>query len=498
MPFLVENSNIKAIPISFLLLLGYCLSGCSSITGLTIDTMRNEPLSISTEVLEPTKNNPNSTNNVFIGIAMSGGGSRATNFSAAVLLELEKLGILQHATAISSVSGSSLAAAYYGLYGDNADLSSDHPWKEDSIREAFLTDFLSSWFQSWFNPWNVVRYWFTNFTRSDIMIETLNDELYDGKLYKDFIKHDDFPQILINATSFTNGQPFIFTEKHFAKRLNSNLDTYPVANAVMASSAFPGVFHSVTLKDYSVKNNELVNNNNESQNYEHLIDGGPSDNLGVTSLINILDPEKYKHCLFLVIDAYPYHESAENIQKPSTRKWHDFIFDSGSVLASTDIMLAQNRKLILEKVLGPDTSDVGFQSFNKKSTIRVSPANSKKNDPEITKQCAVWHLSFQRLYSHDFESVFARQDVSQLQFLERVRKVVNSVPTNYRLEESQEGYEPKTVQDYIFKAANILVRKDKTCNDRSNQCNNNQLIYKEVCNLLVNQWNLKDIKSRCN
>ena len=94
--------------------------------------------------------------------------------------------------------------------------------------------------------------------------------------------------------------------------------------------------------------------------------------------------------------------------------------------------------------------------------------------------------------------MFARQDVSQLQFLERVRKVVNSVPTNYKLEESQEGYEPKTVQDYIFKAANILVRRDKTCNDQSNQCNNNQLIYKEVCNLLVNQWNLKDIKSRCN
>ena len=300
------------------------------------------------------------------------------------------------------------------------------------------------------------------------------------------------PQILINATSFTNGQPFLFTKEYFAERLNSRLDTYPVANAVMASSAFPGVFHPVTLKDYSVKNNELVSKNSNTQNYEHLIDGGPSDNLGVMPLINILDPEKHKHCLFLVIDAYPYHESAENIQKPSTRNWYDYIFDSGTVLASTDVMLAQNRKLILEKILSSEKGAVGFQSFDEKSKITVSSANSENNDLE----CVVWHLSFQRLYSRDFESVFAGQDVSQLQFLERLRKVVNSVPTSYRLEESQEGYEPKTVQDYIFKAAKLLIRKDKVCNDRVNQCDSNQFIYQKVCDLLVNQWNLK-VESEC-
>lgn len=37
---------------------------------------------------------------VFVGVAMSGGGSRAANFSAAVLLELQKIGLLQHVSAI--------------------------------------------------------------------------------------------------------------------------------------------------------------------------------------------------------------------------------------------------------------------------------------------------------------------------------------------------------------------------------------------------------------
>jgi predicted acylesterase/phospholipase RssA len=208
MVFLFYGPTKKTIRTSLLVLMGFCLTGCSM---MTIDTMRNEPL------LMPIKSEHQNKDDIFIGIAMSGGGSRASNFSAAVLLELEKLGILQHAAVISSVSGSSLTAAYYGLYGNNRE--PNHPWNEESVRKAFLTDFQSGWIQSWFNPWNVMRYWLTNLTRSDIMIEKLNDELYDGKQYKELIAH--FPQILINATSYNNGQPFVFTKEHFANRLIS-------------------------------------------------------------------------------------------------------------------------------------------------------------------------------------------------------------------------------------------------------------------------------------
>src|SRR5574341_2681559 len=67
--------------------------------------------------------------NLFVGIALAGGGSRAANFSAAVLYELGALGVLpQHVTALSSVSGSSITAAYYGLY------ASDPTWWN---KEAF-------------------------------------------------------------------------------------------------------------------------------------------------------------------------------------------------------------------------------------------------------------------------------------------------------------------------------------------------------------------------
>ena len=55
--------------------------------------------------------------NLFLGTAISGGGSRAANFGVGALWELQQLGILDHPTALSSVSGGSLAATYVALNG---------------------------------------------------------------------------------------------------------------------------------------------------------------------------------------------------------------------------------------------------------------------------------------------------------------------------------------------------------------------------------------------
>jgi predicted acylesterase/phospholipase RssA len=488
-------------------LLGLCLNACSI---MTINTMKNDPL-MPQQASKVNGNKPPFGDDVFIGIAMSGGGSRATNFSAAVLLELEKLGILQHADVISSVSGSSLTAAYYGLYGNNK--NSDHRWDEASVREAFLTDFQSGWFRRWFNPWNVMRYWLTNFTRSDIMIENLNDELYDDNTYTKLIGRT--PQIIINATSYTNGEPFIFTPEHFKERLNSRLDTYPVANAVMASSAFPGVFHPVTVKDYSLKNTELAGSSDETQYYEHLIDGGPYDNLGVSPIIKILQEKALltkekrnsifskaqsyteaineplndkspKACLLVVIDAYPYSASANGIRQANTREVVDYFFDSGTVLSSTDAMLARNRKFILEKTTNFNSEDIGFRAFNENAKLVISDSN------EEPVSCVVWHLSFQRLYDLQFEWSYARRNINKLQYLDRVRKIVNSIPTRYKLVGSMQGDKPSTVQDYIFKAANMLVKEDIECNREDNECIKNKranMTYQRVCDFLKG-WRL--------
>jgi hypothetical protein len=55
-----------------------------------------------------------------VGVAISGGGIRAANFGLAALYELERLRVLDFVSVISSVSGGSLAAAYYALYGSKS------------------------------------------------------------------------------------------------------------------------------------------------------------------------------------------------------------------------------------------------------------------------------------------------------------------------------------------------------------------------------------------
>lgn len=53
-----------------------------------------------------------------IGVALSGGGYRAAAFHLGTLRALNRLGILSKIDVISSVSGGSIIAAYYGLHND--------------------------------------------------------------------------------------------------------------------------------------------------------------------------------------------------------------------------------------------------------------------------------------------------------------------------------------------------------------------------------------------
>src|SRR5262245_47581511 len=85
---------------------------------------------------------------VFVGVAISGGGSRSANFAAAALQELEAHGFLRHASALSSVSGGSLPAAYYGLFR----YSDQRQWDWEKLRRALRTDFIGLWYPGFFWP----------------------------------------------------------------------------------------------------------------------------------------------------------------------------------------------------------------------------------------------------------------------------------------------------------------------------------------------------------
>lgn len=439
------------------------LSGCSILV-VTVDTMHNRPLDPSVPLKSTRATETIATKdlaeNLFIGIALSGGGSRAANFSSAVLLELEKLGILNKATAISSVSGSSLPAAYYGLYGRDP-----KRWNPDEVQKQMRKNFEAEWFARWFLPQNILLYWYTNFNRSDIMKETLDANLFHGRTFGDM--GTGLPRVLINATTLSEGKRFVFSEERF-NSLHSRLDTYPLANAVMASSAYPGAFHDMTLKDYSVLDQE---------NFEHVIDAGPSDNLGTTTLLTIAAglyrfEEKPKGCFLFVVDAYPARVNPEYKRLPDTRQFFDFLY-ARNVAAASDALLSARRIDLLTQ-LNQFPGESGIDPFQP----NIGP-DAIYPDPQdyLQIECAVWHLSLQRLYSEDFGGSAVKEDKKLRDEIKELAEVVNSIPTRYKLIGDGPSDDARLtsheLQAHLFKAAHSLLYLDRG--------EDNKLLLERVC-----------------
>jgi predicted acylesterase/phospholipase RssA len=276
----------------------------------------------------------------FVALAVSGGGSRAANFGAAIMLELQQRGLLEQVDVISGVSGGTLPAVYYGL-GDKAGA-----FTEPAVRQALGYDFQSSWIRRWFLPQNILRYWLSDFTRSDIMVQVFNNRLYHDATFADLRPH---PKILLNSTIHNDHTRFTFTDERFVA-LHSVLAAYHVANAVNASSAFPGAFQDVTLQGYV-----------EPPLYLHLYDGGPIDNLGVQAILeyvnrNILGTSLNRlfpnGCMIIVIDATPSSEHPDLNTEGSSRKSIDYFVDTNA-LDAMDSMLMESRRSLLARMSIP-------------------------------------------------------------------------------------------------------------------------------------------------
>lgn len=297
-------NHIKTITLlSFLLL----FIGCSSKTPL-----------YNTPVLDANykKNNIGKTKDkLTLVLTFSGGGTRAAAFSYGVLQGLKHTEVngddlLSKVDIISSVSGGSFTSAYYGLYGDRIFLDFQEKFLKKDIQSLIIDMFT--------NPFN----WPDLFKRTDVIAKYYEEEIFGEKTFKDF--RSDSPTIIINATDLSTGNAFSFTKDNFI-RICSNINTYPVGQAVAASSAVPVLFTPVILKNYTgckelkehtkeisqkyKSRNDLqalkmrkYNENKESIKYLHLIDGGIADNLGIRPLIQSLSEFDNN-----IIDLLEYH-----------------------------------------------------------------------------------------------------------------------------------------------------------------------------------------------
>ncbi len=296
----------------------FIISGCGAHTRIhnTFSEIQDQEKSHKYDKFK----NLSSQGDVFLALSFSGGGTRAAAFSYGVLSELrdtkinidnETIRLLDEVDHISSVSGGSFTAAYYGLFGDQ-------------IFEDFETEFLRKNVQrtlinSLLNPINWFRLFSSGFDRTSLAIEYYDDTIFQEKTFGDMAATPG-PFIQINATDLGTGQSFGFTEGSFGL-LCSDFYDFKVARAVAASSAVPVAFSPVTLKNYpgcedimqgsleqmkndverDIRMQSLIGDistfyDKERRQFIHLVDGGISDNLGIRSMVYrlLLLNETYK------------------------------------------------------------------------------------------------------------------------------------------------------------------------------------------------------------
>jgi len=271
-----------------------------------------------------------------VALAFSGGGARAAAFSLGALQGLREMRAVNGATLLSrvrlvtSVSGGSITAAYFGQHGE-AGL--------DTFRAAYLDkDWARELHMSPVSPLNWARLSNGSLNGPPVFADWLDREVFNHGVMRD-VWNAHGVQVWLNSTDLYNGTTFTFAPAYF-QALCSDLGSVRVADAVASSMAFPFAFRPVLLAPYPAHCEPLpawasqASNHAASalvqrtarafaayrdparQPYLHLVDGGVLDNLGLTSLslmretastaygpLSARDAVRVRRLTFLVINA---------------------------------------------------------------------------------------------------------------------------------------------------------------------------------------------------
>lgn len=277
---------------------------------------------------------------LYIGLAFSGGGMRASAFAYGMAEELREAGrgktspngLLDHVRLVSGVSGGSVTAAQLGLWG---------PAGLRDYREKYLlTDAEKYMHNSPLNPMTLIRGLSGGANGRKTFARYIDEVLFKGATFGDLRKRSNI-KTWLNATDMANSTPFLFSPETF-DALCSDLSAFPIAEAVAASAAFPLVFAPVVLEVHQGKcdykepdwltaarfNPEASQamraharalesySDPEKVKFVKLLDGGVTDNFGTTGLaverararaayapMTPKEAVRLKRMLFLVADA---------------------------------------------------------------------------------------------------------------------------------------------------------------------------------------------------
>ena len=223
-----------------------------------------------------------------IGLALSGGGFRATLFHLGLLRFLRDADILRQVTHITSVSGGSIMAAHLALHWDRYTGSPE----DFDKAAAHLLDFIRLDVRNRIvrrYPLGLLFRWprmLMGLSNRQWTLTGLLERQYEKNLYgdKSLFELPESPELHILATNVSEGCLCSFSRDGLwmmqqkaghpqIERVRVGLMTVPMA--VAASSAFPGFFPPLELtgRDVGARGGEFVQ--------QAFTDGGVFDNLGV-------------------------------------------------------------------------------------------------------------------------------------------------------------------------------------------------------------------------
>lgn len=290
---------------------------------------------------------------ILIGLSVSGGGSRAALFAASAFETLSRLrvgperrSLLEQISYISSVSGGSLASAYYSVKKPASGIPMLTPEGQPTKEyKAFFAEFKETMARDYEGPllWrNLSRLRWFNPAWAAVSLSDVVDDVYLGEMrFHELAERQargDSPYFLVNTTLYNDGRRLVLSTlgrdslryefiKDLARRpgyenvapevdqilqarwealqsrtpedLRLDLCQVKLSKAVAASMSYPPIIGPIT-----------VGFEGEDQ-YWHIGDGGMSDNTGAESLLMVffkkLQERRAKRAVILALDSsFPF------------------------------------------------------------------------------------------------------------------------------------------------------------------------------------------------
>ena len=263
-----------------------------------------------------------------IVVALSGGGSRAAALGWNVLKELrdvrykDRAGerrLVDDVAVVSSVSGGSTIAAYYGLNG---------PDGLDAFEPFLVKDNVKCLAAAALNPFAWIGHAFDGGSRTEFVVDLFNQDLFHDRKMAE-LNQPGKPFVILNSTDMAGGEVFSFRPDMF-DNVCSKLDEFPIATAVATSADVPIIFAPSALANYNYDINNTakrcgwvptpswIANRLDAQyaqyinlpvylsaryandlrrgpepfrdiRYLYLVDGGLADNAGIHSLLSTIN-----------------------------------------------------------------------------------------------------------------------------------------------------------------------------------------------------------------